>query len=238
MNVAEQIPPPTAPPIAPTEQPRLFDALAHEAPYLIEKLVEDRIAEDEAEAHALFREVKRFLVLSRASDDTTWELGSRRVDEAWRQFVLFTREYIQFCMRYFGGYVQHAPGRPAPPREAEEPPLRSEPSFEAFRTRYQQLFGVPLPDIWYDHQSVTPRRRVINDHAGRMTVRMAAGMVALLGPSGTTLLSVNSLAAPALRFIAENDAFYVRELPGELSDEEQSLLVASLVEQQVLRVAP
>lgn len=238
MSFAEQVLAPIAPSIAPTEQPRLIDALAHDAPYLIEKLVEDRIAEDEAEAHALFREVKRFLVLARATGDTPWEPCSRRVDEAWRQLVLFTREYGQFCTRYFGGYVQHTPRRAVPPLAAEEPPRRREPSFEAFRTRYQQLFGVPLPDLWYDHQSVGPRRRVINDHAGRMSVRVEAGMVALLDPAGATLLSVNSQAAPALRFIAETDAFYVRELPGGLSDEEQSLLVASLVEQQVLRVAP
>jgi hypothetical protein len=213
-----------------------LDVLSYEAPFLIDKLVEDRIAEDEAEAHALFREVKRFLVLARSNDDALWDMYSRRVDEVWHQFVLFTREYIQFCMRFFGSYVQH---RPHSTRiDACEGPAANESSFPAFRARYEAFFGVPLPDLWYDDKSVTPRRRVINDNAGRLGVREGDGMASLVSPSGEVLLTVNSLASSALRFIAGTDAFYVRELPGGLSDDEQVLLAATLVELQVLRVAP
>jgi hypothetical protein len=217
------------------EAERDLDVLSYEAPFLIDKLVEDRIAEDEAEAHALFREVKRFLVLARSSDDAPWDMYSRRVDEAWHQFVLFTREYIQFCMRFFGSYVQHRPH--STQLDAGEEPAANA-SFPAFRARYEAFFGVPLPDVWYDDKSVTPRRRVINDNAGRLGVREGEGMASLVSPSGELLLTVNSLASSALRFIAGTDAFYVRELPGGLSDEEQVLLAATLVELQVLRVAP
>jgi hypothetical protein len=199
-----------------------LDVLSYEAPFLIDKLVEDRIAEDEAEAHALFREVKRFLVLARSNDDALWDMYSRRVDEVWHQFVLFTREYIQFCMRFFGSYVQH---RPHSTRiDACEGPAANESSFPAFRARYEAFFGVPLPDLWYDDKSVT--------------LREGDGMASLVSPSGEVLLTVNSLASSALRFIAGTDAFYVRELPGGLSDDEQVLLAATLVELQVLRVAP
>jgi len=228
MNVAgiESAVPHTAPEV---------DVLAYEAPFLIDKLVEDRIADDEAEAHALFREVKRFLVLVRTGDDARWDMCSRRIDEAWHQFVLFTREYIHFCMRYFGSYVQHRPhGAP----ETGEGSARGDWSFSAFAARYEAFFGERLPDVWYDDKSVTPRRRVINDNAGQLNVREGQGVVSLVSPSGEVLLTANALASAALRFIARTDAFYVRELPGGLSDEEQVLLAATLVETQVLRVAP
>ena len=212
-----------------------LDVLAYEAPFLVDKLVEDRIADDEAEAQLLFREVKRFLVLVRSCDDAPWDMYSRRVDEAWHQFVLFTREYIQFCMGCFGSYVQHRPG--GPPAIASEG-AASESSFSGFRARYEAFFGERLPDVWYDDKSVTPRRRVINDSAGRLGVREGHGITSLMSPTGEVLLSANSLATAALWFIARTDAFYVRELPGGLSDDEQVLLVATLVEMQVLRVAP
>jgi len=101
-------------------------------------------------------------------------------------------------------------------------------SFSAFRAGYE----------WYDDRCITPRRQVINDSAGRLGVREGDDMVSLLSPSGEVLLSANSLASAALRFIARTDAFYVSELPGGLSDEELEVLVATLVETEVLRVAP
>ena len=49
---------------------------------------------------------------------------------------------------------------------------------------------------------------------------------------------VNDIARDALEFISCTGAFYVRELPGVLTDEEKVGLVATLVEHRVLRVAP
>ncbi|ENO3978372.1 hypothetical protein ACBI01_002521 [Aeromonas veronii] len=31
------------------------------------------------------------------------------IDEMWHAFILCTREYHDFCQRYFGGYIHHAP---------------------------------------------------------------------------------------------------------------------------------
>ena len=208
-----------------------LDALEYEAPFLLEKLVEDRVATDAAEARALFREVKRFLVLIRTNEHLQWELCSRRVDETWHQFMLFSREYIQFCMRYFGGYVQHHPGRASAT-------VRAVSWLPVFRQRYEAYFGEPLPDVWYDDRSINPHRRVINDAAGHMRVRIEGELVSLSSDAGEALLSTGPAALAALRFIARTAAFYVRELPGKLTDDEQVVLVATLVERQVLRVAP
>lgn len=36
-------------------------------------------------------------------------MPSQAVDEAWHEFILFTREYVAFCARAFGGYLHHTP---------------------------------------------------------------------------------------------------------------------------------
>ena len=61
-------------------------------------------------------------------------------------------------------------------------------------------------------------------------------MVDLLNEGGETLLTVNDLARGALAFINQTGAFYVRELPGDLTDEEKVALIATLVEYGVCRV--
>jgi hypothetical protein len=61
-------------------------------------------------------------------------------------------------------------------------------------------------------------------------------MVDLLNERGEALLTVNELARSALTFIAQTGAFYVRELPGDLTDEEKVALIATLVEYGVCRV--
>ena len=50
-----------------------FDALAHEAPYLIEKLVKNRVVDSAEEGRALFLEVKRYLVLNQIDRTRIWK---------------------------------------------------------------------------------------------------------------------------------------------------------------------
>lgn len=227
---AERRPEPWAdPPSAPYR-----NALRFEAPYLVEKLVKDRMVDTPEEAAALFAEAKKYLILSHVDRDVSWNMFSRRVDEAWHQFVLFTREYVDFCLTHFGEYIHHAPSNA--PRKADGE-RRPEPSFEAFRDRYEAFFGEPLSELWQDSRSVHLGRRLINDHAGRSKVTVEAGMVHLVGPGGRLELAVNDIALAAMEFMARTGAFYVRELPGELTDEEKVALASTLVEHRLLRVA-
>jgi len=210
------------------------EAMAYEAPFLIEKLQKDHIVESVEEGEALFAEVKRYFVLARSDGSKIWQMHSLRIDEVWHQFVLFTRQYMDFCQRFFGGYIPHSPGN-AP--ETKIAAVVETASFEQFRNRYEALFGTPLPDLWYDERNVTIRRRVINEHAGVLTLREDDGMVDLLRPDGDLLFSINDFARDALTFVARTGAFYVRELPGELDDDEKIALVAALVENKLLRLA-
>jgi hypothetical protein len=61
-------------------------------------------------------------------------------------------------------------------------------------------------------------------------------MVDLIGRNGRVLFSVSEIARDALRFVLDTGAFYVRELPGNLTDDEKVALIATLVDMKLLRV--
>jgi hypothetical protein len=212
---------------------RVFDALDFEAPYLVEKLLKDRVVDIAEAGTALFAEVKRYLVLNQVDQTKAWQMHSLRVDEVWHQFVLFTVEYSAFCDRYFGHYVHHAPSNAPDPAFGHRAP---EATFGEFADRYEEIFGLKLPDVWDDSKSITPHRRILNDRAAQLKLDLTDNMVDLIGRNGRVLLSVNDIAGEALRFVLDTGAFYVRELPGGLTDDEKVGLIATLVEMKLLRV--
>lgn len=220
----------TAPPA--TLRPQ--DALAYEAPFLIEKLLKDRVVQTSEEGETLFSEVKKYIVLTQTDTSKIWEMYSLSVDEAWHQFILFTAQYMDFCQRFFGRYVHHSPSNAPEARTAKQVPVAP---FAMFQERYKELFGSSLPDVWYDERSVTTERRVLNERAGNLVLRREGDMIDLVTPNGEVLMTVNELARDALAFVAQTGTFYVRELPGELTAEEKVALIATLVEYRVLRVA-
>jgi hypothetical protein len=217
------------------------DVLAYEAPFLLEKLCKEHITETSEEAHALFTELKKYLLLTGADDSTDWSMYSLRVDEAWHQFVLFTREYMEFCLRFFGRYIQHSPGN-APKRpvsgRADPAASRGRSTFHGFKAQYEALFEAPLPDAWYDEKSVNLRRRLHRNRVEELELRTREGLVELVDRRGEIVLSVGDLAADALGFVTRTPSSYVRELPGSLTDDEKVGLAATLVEFDLVRVAP
>jgi hypothetical protein len=218
--------------------PRLHPALDYRAPFVVEKLVRDQVVDSDEEGEELFREALRYLVLAGSDRSMTWKMYSTRVDEAWHQFMLFTVKYTEFCHEFFGGYRHHAPSNaPAPALAAESMTAVEESTFEQFSQKYEEFFGEALPAAWYDHRTITLRRRLVNGHVGRLTVAEGSDTVELIGPTGLVVFEVNDIAGEALRFIASHGAFYVRELPGDLTDEEKVALASGLVECSVLRVA-
>lgn len=225
---------------SPVDQPPAMpDALAYRAPFLIEKLLKDHVVDTAEEAEALFTEVKRYLVLNQVDRSRVWKMYSLRVDEVWHQFVLFTAEYVEFCKVQFGRYVHHSPSNAPDRGQADRAP---EATFAEFGERYRELFGVDLPELWDDATSVTPHRRILNDHAGKLRLAHVDGMIDLIVMDGHSVMdghamfSVNEIASSAMHFIAGTGAFYVRELPGALTDEEKVGLVSTLVGMKLLRV--
>jgi len=216
----------------------LIDAvMAFEAPYLIEKLCKEHIVDSVADAAALFTEVKRYLLLCHHDRSHGWSMYSLHIDECWHQFALYTTEYAAFCRRYFGKYLHHSPSN-SPPPEIAPPP---EAGVEDFAARYAEVFGESLPDLWWDDRSLTSRRRVVNYHGGNLAVHVDGDRAELRYQSAeesVVVIRLASRAAPALQFIADTGAFYIRELPGGLDDGEQVAICAPLVRHGLLRVAP
>ena len=205
------------------------------APYLVEKLVNLRVVETAAEAEALFVEVKRHLLLALTLEDRALPVFSTRVDEAWHQFILFTREYHDFCKRFAGRYLHHSPRESTGSGQGKSP-LR----FEEFSVEYERRFG-PLSPLWHDHLAVSRNTRLRRPgHGEPMHVDREDSRAVLLRSSSppVVLCRVDTRAEPALRFIAREPAFLVREIPGPLSDEERVSLARPLVQFRILQLAP
>jgi hypothetical protein len=220
--------------IAPVSVEKWTGALEFDAPFLIEKLVKDHAVASDDEARALFLEVKRYLVLVAADPTVAWSMYSLRVDHIWHQFILFTRQYIDYCRQNFDKYVQHAPST-SPPAEGL---ARLTPStFRMFADRYEELFSEPLPDLWYDEKNVTLDRRIVNFRAGSFSLRDDGEMVELLNGKGDPVFAIDQVARPALEFISVTGTFFVREVPGEIDDDQRIVMVSTLVENRLLDLA-
>jgi hypothetical protein len=55
------------------------------------------------------REYFRICLLARAPGGKAVGMPSRAVDDAWHEFILFTRDYHVFCEAAFGRYLHHTP---------------------------------------------------------------------------------------------------------------------------------
>ncbi len=53
--------------------------------------------------------LRQFFRLALAAAPRTVAMPSQAVDELWHQFILYTRNYQQFCQRAFGHYLHHTP---------------------------------------------------------------------------------------------------------------------------------
>ena len=71
-----------------------------------------------------------------------------------------------------------------------------------------------------------------------MTVERHDSVAELLDDTGDIVVSVNDIAPEALEFIATTGAFYVRELPGGLTDSEKVAVVEALMATGAIRRAP
>lgn len=109
------------------------------APYVREKLgIEKKISSD-IEFMEAFTEFKKYVVLAMLNPATRMEMPSRIVDEVWHQFILFTKEYHEFCNRFLGHYMHHSPKTSFTPGQPEDK--------ENFSREYRAIFG-NLPEIW------------------------------------------------------------------------------------------
>lgn len=59
------------------------------------------------EAEILFEDVKKFLALCVTTPQSQSLAPTKALDQGWHVFLLFTKDYAQFCKDYCGRYVHH-----------------------------------------------------------------------------------------------------------------------------------
>lgn len=112
-------------------------ALAHAPqPFLLEKFAKDYGCTED-EARSLFEDVKKFLLLGSIVDASP--APSLPIDQMWHSFILFTKDYAEFCSKA-GGFIHH---RPLPSTSEHQPPI--EPTLALMTAAYGQLSDAHWP---------------------------------------------------------------------------------------------
>ena len=97
------------------------------------------------------RELKRYLVLRSRVRGATLPTP-RVVDQLWQVFLLYTRDYSQFCDT-LGGFIHHVPSDSAPTTEQHAEDVRR---YGELLDIYEETFReTPPADVWPPVEEVT-----------------------------------------------------------------------------------
>jgi hypothetical protein len=96
----------TRPPIQ--EMRSQAEVLAYRFPPLVERIKKElKLSQEDAEE--LFKDMLMFLYLCGTNTTDGRYSPPKMIDEAWHTFIIFTREYAQFCHENFGHFLHHNP---------------------------------------------------------------------------------------------------------------------------------
>lgn len=90
----------------------------------------------ESEALRHFDELVKFLTICASTSERC--APSKTLDEVWHAFILFTREYREFCLSNFGRIIDHDP---SPQEKNIQPYLLT-------RKLAEEKYGVLDPEFW------------------------------------------------------------------------------------------
>lgn len=90
----------------------LDNVMSYENEAVVDKISKD-LGMSLLEAKIIFSDVKMFLWMSAMAKQNT--VPPPLVDEAWYSFILFTKDYAEFCARFFEQFIHHLPHRPRDP---------------------------------------------------------------------------------------------------------------------------
>ncbi len=88
------------------KETRIKLALSFENPDIVTKFCEEHSI-DEITGNQYFQEVKKFLYLCANTTDRL--APSAELDKIWHTFILFTKEYRQYCQQFLGKFIDHVP---------------------------------------------------------------------------------------------------------------------------------
>jgi len=90
------------------------------------------------ESEAILVEVLRFMQLVYLHGERL--TPSHKVDLAWHEFILFTKQYADFCLHHFNRFIHHYPG---------DNHSENKMAFKKLHYQYQKHFGIkPNPEFW------------------------------------------------------------------------------------------
>lgn len=89
---------------------------------LLDKRLATRRPElSESQRQAVFAGLLDYLQLCRMAGKRMVAMPSQAVDDAWHEFILFTRQYDKFCQSAFGRFLHHTPAEAmSAPTQASE----------------------------------------------------------------------------------------------------------------------
>jgi hypothetical protein len=79
------------------------------AKFLDQRLAARRPELSEAQRCLVFDALREYFQLCRAARKRMVAMPSQVVDDAWHEFILFTRQYQHFCTSSFGRFLHHTP---------------------------------------------------------------------------------------------------------------------------------
>ena len=102
--------------------PALDSLLEYQNPKVL-KLYEQNSPDSKLSSEVAFREMLKYLWLAKKhsleapdhQDDPAFPRecymprSMQEIDEMWHEFILFTRDYMDFCEQYFGEFIHHVP---------------------------------------------------------------------------------------------------------------------------------
>lgn len=122
------------------------------------------------EAEDIFAETKKFLFICRQPGVFIPD-ELLIVDEMWHNFILFTKEYQDFCAFYFGGYLHHTPAtKAAKTQHREELAADATAVKNAFNEKLARLMSVTYDELgpdtvvkWFQHYPTRYSKQAIKN---------------------------------------------------------------------------
>lgn len=114
-------------------------ALGYENPDIVEKFCSEYDIEPDL-GKEYFVEIKKFLYLCASTSETL--APSAEIDKIWHSFILFTKDYRQYCLQFLGKFIDHVPEV----KKDNSPPKEN--YLQNTIVAYESEFGELNNDVW------------------------------------------------------------------------------------------
>lgn len=92
----------------------LASVMAYEHPELVQRF-KHKLEMSDADAEQLFVDTKRYLYLCAISGKPLAPPAA--IDQGWHEFLMYTKDYQEFCLKHLGKFVHHTPNPVLHPHE-------------------------------------------------------------------------------------------------------------------------